>query len=90
MHRKPPDKPNPTTGADGRADGFSKSSGGLSSKKTENYASRIVFASPAKNPALLAGWYAVTANSLVIGRYPTRLEAAQAAGCANVGLVVLK
>jgi hypothetical protein len=42
--RRPPDKPNPTPGAEGRADGFNKSSGGLSSKQNENYASRITFA----------------------------------------------
>ena len=41
----PPDKPNPTPGAEGRADGFNKSSSGLSSKKNENYAPRVVFAS---------------------------------------------
>jgi hypothetical protein len=33
--RRPPDKPNPTPGAEGRADGFNKSSGGLSSKQTK-------------------------------------------------------
>jgi hypothetical protein len=80
--RRPPDKPNPTTGQDGRADGFNKSSGGLSSKQNENYAPRVVFASAAlrKDPALLAGWYAVGADSLVIGHYRSRLEAARASG----------
>jgi hypothetical protein len=75
----PPDKPNPTTGADGRAVG-SKSSGGLSSKQDENYAPRIVFASGSlrKDPALLAGWYAVTGDSLVVGHYASRPEAARA------------
>jgi uncharacterized membrane protein len=73
--RGPPDKPNPTTGQDGRAIGL-KSSSGLGSKTDENYASRVVFASTAKNPT--SGWYAVTADSIVIGTFGTRLEAAQA------------
>jgi hypothetical protein len=46
------------------------------------YASRIAFSRAAlcKDRALLAGWYAVTADSLVLGSYPTRLEAARASG----------
>jgi|tagenome__1003787_1003787.scaffolds.fasta_scaffold10129685_2 hypothetical protein len=40
----PPEKPNPTTGQDGRAEGFEKSSRRLSSKLNENYAPGIVFA----------------------------------------------
>jgi hypothetical protein len=80
MHRKPPDKPNPTTGQDGRADGL-KSSGGLSSKQNENYAPKVAFASAAlRKPALLARWYTVAGNSVVLGTFSTRLEAAQASG----------
>jgi hypothetical protein len=76
MRRRPPDKPNPTTGQDGRADGL-KSSGGLSSKQNKNYAPRIVFASVVRNAGTIL---AVTPNSLVLGTFKSRFEAAQANG----------
>jgi hypothetical protein len=75
----PPDKPNPTTGQDGRVEGFNKSSGGLS-KQNKNYAFRTFFARPADRNDFVLAWYAVGADSLVIGHYRTRPEAAQASG----------
>jgi hypothetical protein len=48
---------------------------------TQTYAKAESLSSPAlRGPAVLAGWYAVTADSSVVGLFGTRLEAAQASG----------
>lgn len=48
---------------------------------THTYAEPELLSSPAlRSPGVLAGWYAVTADSLVLGTFKSRLEAAQASG----------
>jgi hypothetical protein len=49
---------------------------------THTYAKAESLSSPAlrRDPAVLAGWYAVTADSPVLGTFKTRREAAQASG----------
>jgi hypothetical protein len=73
----PPDKMRSPAAGNGRANRKSSKPGRL--KKNE-YADgvRVSRVSVRNDPALLACWYSVTPDSLVIGTFGTRLEAAQA------------